>query len=318
VLALACGGATSIDAGPATAADSGPATTVDPVPAPPPDPRPAIPLDYGPCVPANVAHVEVFGYYAGIGYLNELAPTSNMTWGPPSAAAAADAAGVRAVIDVQGVFQIASLVAPAPDVVAAAWAKATSAIGAHLASVAALYVSDEPYWNAYRNGTPFADVSARLAAAAQTIRATPGFEHVPLALVFADPELDWFASDAARFPAEYDWVGWDLYNATLERLAERTALFLSLVQPGQRVIAVPDAFLWQSVDDARLQQLSDRIAFWLAWIERTPEVVAVAPFIYQDGGDGGVPWIGARNLPSIRDRYAQIGSCIRDAAAGQP
>jgi hypothetical protein len=112
-------------------------------------------------------------------------------------------------------------------------------------------------------------------------------------------------------PAGYDWVGWDLYYAPIDRIEDHLGRFTALMLPGQRLIAVPDAFLWTSKPD--LRGLEERVSFWLGWIESHPEVVAVVPFVYQSGPG----WIGARELAPIRDRYAQIGECIL-AGGGAP
>jgi hypothetical protein len=270
------------------------------------------PVEFGPCRPEKVAHVQGFGYYAGAPFADELAAYSNIVWGPASAVPAARAAGHRAVVDVQGVFQAASANPPTAEVIAGRWASLADALRPDLDAVAALYVSDEPYWSASRANVPFAEVQQRLEAAAQLIRATPGFERVPLAIIFADIDVEWIVGGRAGKPAGYDWLGWDLYDFHPRRLDERLGRFLSLVGPEQRMIAVPDAFVWQ-LNDEELSELEVRIAFWLAWIERHPQVVMVAPFIYQSGNDH----TGARDLPWVRDRYAQIGGCIVEANAAR-
>jgi hypothetical protein len=268
------------------------------------------PLEFGPCRPDRVEHVEAFGYYASSRHVDETLPYSNMVWGGVPSLAAARAAGIRAVVDVQRVFRISDPSRPGLAEIEAAWRAAAENIVNDRPALAALYPSDEPYWNASRTGVPFDEVARRLEEAARIIHSTPGFEDVPVATIFARAELDWIASGKARNPTGYAWVGFDQYGVSVNNLDRSTRLFLSLLRPEQRVIAVPDAMLEPSND---LSGLEERIAFWLAWIERNPKVVAIAPFIYWTGTDGPVSWTGARDLPTIRDRYAQIGQCIIDA-----
>ena len=271
------------------------------------------PLEEGPCVPERVTHVERFGYYAGAPYLDELSGYSNLSWGYGAATLSrARAAGIQAVVDVQGVFQIAAASPPAASVVAADWAALADALRPDLDALAALYPSDEPYLNGEKNGVAPAEIQRRLEAAAQLIHGTPGFEQVRLAAVFSDRCMKIMEAGAAGMPAGYAWVGWDLYGAPIEMLDAHLDRFLALVRGDQRVIAVPDAFVWTSKQD--FEALMTRIAFWLAWIERHPQVVAVAPFIYQSLPD----MIAARDLPEVRARYAQIGECILKANPPAP
>jgi hypothetical protein len=266
-------------------------------------------------VSQRLRHVQLFGYYGGDAYLAELSQNVNLTWGGPDALARARAAGKKAVVDVQDVFAIASAGAPGPDAIAAAWSKAADGLRPDLDALAAVYTSDEPYWNASKNGVAFDEVAARLEAAATLIHGTPGFENVPVALIFSDPELDWLASGQVWNPAGYDWVGWDLYAVPIEHAADRGELFLSHVRPEQRVIEVPDAFLWSWDED--LAALETRVDFWLAWAEQHHQVVAIAPFVYQSvpaGTEAGIT--GARDLPTVKARYAEIGGCVMQAAAG--
>lgn len=271
------------------------------------------PLEYGPCVPERVTHVEKFGYYAGAPFLDELAGYSNLSWGSGAATLSqARAAGLQAVVDVQGVFQIAAASPPAEGVVAAEWAALAEALRPDLDALAALYPADEPYLNGELNGVAPAEIQRRLEAAARLVHATPGFEQVRLAAIFSDRCMKIMEAGAAGMPAGYAWVGWDLYGAPIELLDAHLRRFLALVRGDQRVIAVPDAFVWTAKQD--LDALMTRIAFWLAWIERHPRVVAVAPFVYQSAPDR----IGARDLPEVRARYAQIGECILTAARPSP
>lgn len=271
---------------------------------------PTPPLEDGPCLPGRVAHVRWFGYYLGAPALAATAAYSNLAWGYAAGydAAATRAAGAHAVLDVGDVFRISSATPPSADELAARWGAVAGALQPDVDTIAALYPSDEPYWNGARNGVPLDEVAARLEAAARLVHATPGFESVRVATIFSNMELDWIASGRARNPAGYAWVGFDLYGADPATAEARADLFLSLLRPDQRVIAVPDAFLWPSDDPAALDE---RIAFWLGWIERHDAVVAVAPFIFES--EQG--WIGAADLPRVRTRYEQIGGCVLAAAA---
>jgi hypothetical protein len=266
---------------------------------------PVPPLHPEPCHPEHVRHVALFGYYAGAPYLSELSGHSNLSWGAGAGTlSAARAAGLRAVVDVQAVFRIGSASPPPDAEIAAAWAALAEQLRPDLAALAALYPADEPYLNGELNGVAPAEVQRRLETAALLIRSTPGFEATELATIFSDHELKLMEAGKAAMPAGYGWVGWNLYYAPVDRLMEHLDRFLAIMLPGQRLIAVPDAFLWNS--RPVLAGLERRIDFWLAWIETHPQVVAVVPFIYQSGPD----YLGARDLPSVRARYAQIGSCI--------
>jgi hypothetical protein len=64
-------------------------------------------------------------------------------------------------------------------------------------------------------------------------------------------------------------------------------------------------------DRDAFRRLEERIAFWLAWTEDHPQVVAVAPFIWASSRE----WLAARDLGPVRARYEQIGSCIAGASA---
>jgi hypothetical protein len=206
---------------------------------------------------------------------------------------------------------IPAAVRPSPEVIEAEWRKFAELLAPDLSAVAALYPSDEPYWNGYRNGVPFDEVRRRLEEAARVIHGTPGFEHVPVATIFADPELDWIANGEATNPAGFAWVGFDRYCAPLLLLQRRTSLFLSLLRPEQRIIAVPDAMLPTTVAHD-VKGLERRVEYWLWWVAANPRVIAIAPFKYVSGGDSQITWIGAREMPSVRDRYAEIGKWVVD------
>jgi hypothetical protein len=274
----------------------------------------APPLQFGPCVPERVTHVAEFGYFVSPAFMHETSRYSTMAWSEVEDVARAQESALRSIAVVQHIFDVASPHAPSAPQIESRWRAVAAELRPHADVIAALFTSDEPYWNAFRAGVPFDEVARRLEEAARIIHATPGFEDVPVATIFARPELDWIASGRARNPAGYAWVGFDQYGVSVNNLDRSTRLFLSLLRPEQRVIAVPDAMLEPSKDIAGLEE---RIAFWLAWIERTPKVVAIAPFIYWSGGDEDTTWTGARDLPSIRDRYAQIGKCIVDANAAR-
>ena len=271
------------------------------------------PLERGPCLPERVTHVERFGYYGAAPFLAELSGYSNLSWGPGAATlSAARAAGIAAVVDVQGVFQIAAASPPAESVVAASWAATASQLRPDLDALAALYPSDEPYLSGEKHGVAPAEIQRRLEAAARLIHSTPGFERVRIATVFSDRCLKIMESGEAAMPSGYAWVGWDLYGAPIDLLDAHLFRFLNALHAGQRVIAVPDAFVWEAKQDH--QALDDRIAFWLSWIQRHPQVVAVAPYTYRSG-EG---WTGARDLPAVRARYEQIGGCIVKSAQSAP
>jgi hypothetical protein len=271
------------------------------------------PLQFGPCVPEAVGHVEAFGYYHSPSYLDETMAYSNVVFGWPEDVAPARARGLRAIVDVQSVFEIFSPTAPDDAEIRRRWSEVATALGPNRDAVAALYPVDEPYWNARYGGVPFDEVARRMEAAAALIHATPGFETVPIAVIFAAAEIDWIAGGHARNPAGYDWIGFDQYGAKIARLDRRARTLLSVLRPEQRVVVVPDAALLGSNED--LTRLEERIAFWLGWAEMHEQVVAIVPFIYWSGGDASARWIGARDLPTIRARYAQIGRCIVDASA---
>jgi hypothetical protein len=272
------------------------------------DPGP--PLEWGPCVPARVSHVERFGYYGGASSLGELSGYSNLSWGSgASTLTAASAAGIRAVVDLQGVFQVAAASRPADDVIAANWAAVAPTLLPDVAALAAIYPSDEPYLNGEKNGVAPAEIQRRLESVAQLVHSTAGFANVKLAAIFSDRGLEIMESGQEGMPAGYAWVGWDLYAVSIDQLEDHVNRFLGLVRADQRVIAVPEAFVWRSNPD--VNRLAARIAFWLAWIESHPQVVAIAPFTYRSS----TAWIGARDLPEARARYEQIGRCI---IAAQP
>lgn len=267
-------------------------------------------VEFGPCVPERVTHVRYFGYFASAASLGELAPYSNLSWGSGAKTLSdARAAGVHAVVNAESVFEPTVAVPSADGVIAANWTALADLLRPDLAALAALYVSDEPYMNGEKNGVAPAEVQRRLEAAAKLIHSTPGFEQVPLAIILSDPCVQLMEAGSAGMPAGYAWVGWDFYGHPIDRIEARATVFLGFVRPDQRLIAIPDAFVWRANPD--VTGLETRIAFWLAWIEVHPEVVAVVPFIYASSAD----WYGAQDLPDTRARYQQIGTCILDARA---
>jgi hypothetical protein len=274
------------------------------------------PLQYRPCEPERVGHVESFGYYASETHLAETASYSNTAWVWPSDVSRAAAEGLRSVVYLHNIFAIWEPTRPSDADVEQAWLGLAEVLRPLRSSIAALYPSDEPYANGALAGVPLEEIARRLEHAARVIRATAGFEDVPIAVIVANPELDWIASGAARNPAGFNWIGFDYYAQSPAELASRTALLLELLRPDQRVIVVPDAMLLAG-SSQDMGALEERIAFWLGWVERQPEVVAVAPFIFWTGTDRTASWVGARDLPTVRDRYAQIGACIVQSAAAR-
>jgi hypothetical protein len=162
---------------------------------------PGPPLQYGPCDPSRVAHVEAFGYWSSASHVEETAAYSTVVWGSPNDVPSAAAHGLRAVVTLLKTFRIADPARPDDTVVERAWHEVAEQLRPHLPVITALYPSDEPYWNGSRSGVPMQEVARRLEHAARVIRDAEGFETVPLAVIFSNPELDWIAAGAARKPA---------------------------------------------------------------------------------------------------------------------
>jgi hypothetical protein len=257
--------------------------------------------------------VEWFGYYAGAGFLPELAGYSNLSWGTGSAhLSAARAAGLHAVVDVGAVFRLTDPTPPPASDVSAKWTALADQLRPDLAALAALYPVDEPYLYGELNGVAPAEMQRRLEEAAVLIRSTPGFEQVRLATIFSDRCLELMEAGQAGMPAGVDWVGWDHYAAETDTSEDRMRTFMSFLRPDQRLVVLPDAALPH--DEKYPFALERRVSFWLEWIETHPQVVAVTPFIYQSV----TGFTGARELPGIRARYEQIGSCILQANGAAP
>jgi hypothetical protein len=200
----------------------------------------------------------------------------------------------------------------------------------YLDTVAAFYISDEPYAQAIGRGTPPEVMRMWLVEITSEIRRS--FPDKPIGVIVSTVELEPTDEVAelkdgshmngigieTRHVEMFDWVGFDCYETwedcgvfhrPMSYYVDRLS---SLLLPRQRMIAVPGAFHEFEDDphpdtevplDVQLE-LVDRLGRWHQQILSDGRYVAVVPFLWQ-------PWlpekmIGPRNMPWVKERVHQL------------
>ena len=170
------------------------------------------------------------------------------------------------------------------------------------AHVAALYLVDEPAWNAL----PMSD----LAAAALML---DGASELPLFFVEAGAALD-----TLTIPAAIDLVGFDRYD-TREPSTDATwlgdldRLVALRTRPEQRIVLVMDTQWRDYYGEAGVppEGMAGVARSTVEVAASTPEVVGILGYVWPGGLDMPTQ-LGARELPSsVTDVYREIGAAVR-------
>jgi hypothetical protein len=170
------------------------------------------------------------------------------------------------------------------------------------ATIAAIYVVDEPAWN----GVTEADLSR----AVEIIESS--LPEIPTMLVEG-----WPAVDELRVPPALDWVGFDRYGvidpATDEQwLADLETVRAARTRADQKIVIIADT-QWLPLYGSAGVKPED-----MAWIisryyqlaATDPDVIALLGYTWPAGLDG-VEQLGARSLPSnALDLFKEIGALI--------
>jgi hypothetical protein len=105
-----------------------------------------------------------------------------------------------------------------------------------------------------------------------------------------------------------DWIGFDCYfeaGCTSDQISLYFAKILAIKTPAQKIIILPDAYVYQTGSDA---QTAATVSFYQSLVDSSPDVVAVYPFLYASH-DGA---LGAESLPlteqALLNWYTQLQS----------
>jgi hypothetical protein len=208
-----------------------------------------------------------------------------------------------------------------------AWRDFTNAVQPYRNTILAIYPVDEPYWNAWRaeqarlgrNLTMEEEkaVSRTLKPRMEAVNARykAAFPSTPLILVEAYPVI----RDDFEIPAGYDWIGFDCYFSYEGCLIpQRFTIIQSKLQSGQRLVAVPQAFLWTpnlnvTPSQTQGQELVTYIDTFQNYVQSNPRFVIVLgwPYNVRDVGERGVYW-GLRSLDgTVQTRYAAWAETVQ-------
>jgi len=259
--------------------------------------------------PKKSPHVRYFGHYwveskTYGSHLNEISDLSNVSW-------VADITGVRkcAAKKVQCILQtrwefFSGGRSPKgrrvnrlrPDY-KFQWDRTAKAIEAHIDTIEAFYVLDEPFWN----GASSQDLDKAIKAIKDR------FPRKPVMVVFAYPSL----TRQLVVPEKADWIGFDHY-APINVVAKDLRLLKSKLRPHQHMFLVPQSFLNKTArTDAALARLN-RQYYALATSE--PRVIGLLYF-------GLFTQAKRQRIPRTIQMQRKIASFIRKrnrGATGSP
>ena len=194
---------------------------------------------------------------------------------------------------------------------------------AGLSNIAALYLPDEPYWNATLMcaSSPSTcqsqyQVYNSLNTIIGLIRSTPGFESIPIAINFAAPSVN----ASLLIPPRADWIGFDCYGSMTNCMGYSIAHYISVLKSklsvNQRLFAVPEGVI-NVANSSTVPSLMDRanlykrIQQYVALIASEPRFIAVLPFRWSSGANSdGTYMLGVTDMPPIKQLYRSVGQSV--------
>lgn len=278
---------------------------------------------FGVCsLPPAPDHLRFFGYYFGGDYVDETAGHSNLAWiygNEENRLQRARELGMTPVVDVSRYFLDGNLRLRADF--REQWAAFQERIRPWADMGIVYYPQDEPYYRRaeaharelggvqfYTEAMRTEDIrvmAAELEIINRTIKETTG--GAATAVIWDIPTLD---RPDFTLPAGFDFVAFDCYGSWDDCSAAgdveaTTHRLRSLMSPGQRMFLVPDAYYVDStITVAKQNGLVRRAQQYYELAVRTPDIVAIVPFIWQSFDehepDGSLKYryVGARELGS--------------------
>ncbi|MEQ1877479.1 MAG: hypothetical protein ABL958_12605 [Bdellovibrionia bacterium] len=275
------------------------------------------------------SHLQHYGYFGdgarhilGGNYMPEIRDHSTFTFifddeeavGDIRRLEEAQAAGLKAILDVQGIFWAIdengdwSIRTDYRQ----RWEKYSSKIRPYLGNILAFYMADEPDHQPFRGvkPTPWNIMVEKLEFTAQVVRQTfPGakvmFNYSWVGLHFNLPA-----------PPSFDYVGFFCYGPWdscmmagfpipegLRRVRDE------LTHPAQKLFIIPEGTSFHydahglSLDQNAIAERADK---YLELALSEPRVELLMTFLWQEGTPGSV-----RNMPPVRERYVSIGKRIK-------
>jgi hypothetical protein len=266
-----------------------------------------------------------FGYYASalrdIGiYTSEVADHSNVTWIAGDVLAShysslkeAHDLNMGAVLDVFFVFFNDDYTLRSDY--QTNWNSYADSIQPYVDNIVAFCPMDEPFWNG-RNRSR-ADLQRDLETVIRTMKQR--FPGKPAATIFAYPTV----LDTNNFviPTGYDWVGFDCYpqaagsfdNCAGQPISWYVNTIKSRLNSNQRMIMVPEGVYFGTDYSSALAlqpELVNRADRYYALAQADPVFIGMFTFIYQSQQSEIGNWYGTRDLPSLKEKYRQIGLSI--------
>ncbi len=143
----------------------------------------------------------------------------------------------------------------------------------------AMYLYDEPYWNAQLKGIPSSDLTQQLNVAGQAIKASlPG-----MPLIFMEAYT--MVNNQMIIPDIFDWVGADCYTedcngSTIFQLYE---IIKAKLKPHQKLVVIPTAFVFKEPNQFTKADgvwLKDQFIKYAQWLAAQTNVIASVSFLY--------------------------------------
>jgi hypothetical protein len=260
-----------------------------------------------------------FGYYAGAmdgvgtqNYIPELTVYSNLIHIHSSNLEAklieVESKGLKAIVSFEWIFLDGSFRLKNDYV--QTFALLEPILKKHIGTIAAFYSLDEPYMNGMNKGLKPSEIYYNQETIGRFLKSK--FPNTPIGVIFTMADIK---ANYPLFPS-YDWFGFDCYNANMEcegkpvswfyqQLDERLDAMTFVDRKKRYIISVPQA--GHPVKDGSKtgeQNVLVQIPPYRQLVSQySNKVKVVMPFLWQSFNNGSDEWIGAREMPKVKEQY---------------
>lgn len=180
----------------------------------------------------------------------------------------------------------------------------------HIGTIAAFYSLDEPYWNSTNQGQKPSEVYYNQETIGRFLKSK--FPNTPIGVIFTMGDMK---KEYPLFPS-FDWFGFDCYEADLEcegkpvswfyqQLSDRLDAMTFVDRKKRYIISVPQA--GHPVKDGSKtgeQNVLVQIPEYRRLVGlHQGKVKVVMPFLWQSFNNGVDDWVGAREMPKVKEQY---------------
>jgi hypothetical protein len=181
----------------------------------------------------------------------------------------------------------------------------------HLGTIAAFYILDEPYMNGIAKGQSPEEVYHNQETLGRFLKSK--FPSIPIATIFTVKDVK---MGYALFPS-FDWFGFDCYKAnlkcdgvsvawTFEQLTDRVNQMYQADGKRRMLMAVPQAGHPVKQSSTGEKDVLVQLPHYQKFTRQNQLIKVVMPFIWQSFNNGVDDWVGARDIPSVKEAYSKF------------